>query len=181
MCTLQIPWILTFASLTTMRIFLEQSACCVCGKFVNCYKFSSAAFHSHTHKHTFFIVHFLIIYARLVRSRQRIVEASERMKKNKETVSLILAPVTARDDVASWNLSICEKNSTCGSYFARYSWAQEATTSKTKTTTTMFFVQTFLFSCHVHVLGKYYDRTTWNYHPRSDIKATPSSVLVTAR
>lgn len=38
-----------------------------------------------------------------------------------------------------------------------------------------------LFSCHVHVLGKYYDRTTWNYHPRSDIKATASSAVVTAR
>lgn len=152
----------SFSPLCDVNIFSRRisRSCCVCGKFVNCYKLSTRNLSlTHTRACRRMFSHYL-------RSSCQVVAKYSR-KKNKETVSLILAPVTARNAPREILRSCTrEKNSTCGSYFARYSWVRRRRRCS---------LCKHLFSCHVRVLGKYYDRTTWNYHPRSDIKATSSS------
>lgn len=91
---------------------------------------------------------------------------SRRRKGEKQRNCFINFGSCHRQNVAREISRSCEKNSTCGSYFARFSWSFPAHYTK------------HIFSCHVHVLGKYYDRATWNYHPRSDIKATPASAYL---
>lgn len=60
-------------SLSTTGIFLAQSACCVCGKFVNCYKFSSQPF-THTRTRSSYI---FSLFTLVLSGRGRIVGTSE--------------------------------------------------------------------------------------------------------
>lgn len=75
----------------------------MCGKFVNYHKFRSHSQHStqaHNDSPKIRIaysrrIYFVVIYARLVRSTAQILE-QKRTKTKNDSVSLILAPVTAR-------------------------------------------------------------------------------------
>lgn len=108
--------------------------------------------------HTHMATYFLIIYARLARSN--------RGSETKNDWFINFGSLSPPPSFVAEISRSCEKNSTCGSYFAMPPPHGESQDYFTKQT------------CHVRVLGKYYDRTTWNYHPRSDIKATPCIAAV---
>lgn len=168
------PRLLTFQFAFSRHIFRAKISRVCLENLSTCYKFPSAVHFHFANKRTRTRfearIYLLIIYARLARSRRK--SLSRKRRKTKQNVSLILAPVTARETVVDVVVFLplkranCVKNSTCGSYFARFS----RSISK-------YFICKCRLMFTFHVLGKYYDRTTWNYHPRSDVKATPSATI----
>ena len=164
-----LPWLFTsrssFEIFSTAKIF-------VCGTLSTCYKFSLAALSlacERTRTRYELRIYLFIIYARLARSRRKSSSVFFGRRKNKAKCFINFGSCHHQSS-RRWNVSpscfpptprtLCEKF---------HMWFLFCLLFKELLENIFYVLVVSMFT--FRVLGKYYDRSTWNYHPRSDIKA----------